>query len=115
MLQVTDYLVKGKLNVIEFTSTVCPASRALAPKIEALARKDQGLVVNRVLIDRNDRQASPSASGAAAIDWQSPLARQYELRSVPYFRIYDSSGQLLAEGEAARKQIAKMLIDSDTL
>lgn len=103
---VTEYLTRGKMNLVEFTSEACPACRALNPKIAAMASKKPEVVVNQLVIDR------PGVNG---IDWQSPLARQYELRSVPYFKIYDSAGSLVAEGEPARKMIAKMLLETKVL
>jgi hypothetical protein len=54
----------------------------------------------------------PSSAG---IDWQSPLARQYELRSIPHFQVYDGSGNMLAEGEPARKMVSKMLVEAGVL
>lgn len=103
---IDDYLSRGKLNLVQFTSRNCPACRALAPKLEALVQKESGLVLNLLQIDRPE---------ATTTDWQSPLARQYELRSVPFFKLYDGSGKLLADGEAARKLVAKMLIDSGVI
>lgn len=100
---VNNYLARGKTNLVQFTSRSCPACRALAPKLETLAQKDSGLVLSLLQVDRPE---------ATTIDWQSPLARQYELRSVPYFKLYDGSGKLLADGEAARKLVAKMLIEA---
>jgi thioredoxin-related protein len=31
-------------------------------------------------------------------EWESPVASQYNIRSVPSFKIYDSSGVLITEG-----------------
>lgn len=105
-LTVTDYLAKGKLNIVGFSSQACPACQALEPKLSELALKNSEVVVSRVVIDR---------PGSQGIDWHSPLARQYELRSVPYFKVYDATGRLLAEGEKARKLIAKLLIEAGVL
>jgi hypothetical protein len=33
----------------------------------------------------------------------------------PYFQVYDTNGKLLAEGEPARKMIAKMLVEAKLL
>lgn len=105
-LTVTDYLAKGKLNIVAFTSPACPACQALEPKLSEWALKNSQVVVSRVVIDR---------PGSQGIDWHSPLARQYELRSVPYFKVYDATGKLLAEGEKARRMIAKLLIEAGVL
>lgn len=106
IFNVADYLVKGKLNLVEFSSLACPACEALKPRLSELAKKSPDTVINQVMIDR---------PGSQGIDWQSPLARQYELRSVPYFQVYDTTGKLLAEGEPARKMIAKMLVEAKLL
>ena len=106
IFNVADYLVKGRLNLVEFSSQACPSCEALKPRLSELAKKSPDTVINQVLIDR---------PGSQGIDWQSPLARQYELRSVPYFQVYDTTGKLLAEGEPARKMIAKMLVEAKLL
>lgn len=101
---VTEYLVKGKTNLVEFTSPACPSCKAMNPLLAKLAEKNPDMVLSQLVVDR------PNA--ATGIDWQSPLCRQYELRSVPHFKIYDPSGKLVAEGEPARKMVAKMLVDA---
>lgn len=102
---VTDFLARGKVNVVVFTSSACPYSKALEPNLATLASRRSDLAVGRLEIDRPD---------VKGIDWQSPLARQYELRSVPAFKVYDSAGKLQAEGETARKMVARMLRDLDS-
>jgi hypothetical protein len=47
--------------------------------------------------------------GVKGIDWGSPLSRQYELRSIPHFRIYDAAGNLEKEGQEATIEIFRML------
>ena len=39
------------------------------------------------------------------IDWQSPVAQQYGLQSIPFFKIVGPNGQLIAEGKPARDQV----------
>jgi hypothetical protein len=31
-------------------------------------------------------------------EWESPVAKQYGITSVPYFKIYDGDGKLITEG-----------------
>ncbi len=103
---VTDYLTRGKTTVVEFASKACPRCSALESKLVALSRKTSLTSFSRVEIDR---------PGSQGIDWHSPLARQYNLTSLPHFKVYDPSGKLLAEGEAARKMVSKMLVEGDVL
>ena len=97
---VTEHLVKGKTNVIDFYSDYCPPCRAVAPILEKLAQKDPDVVVGKLDINR---------PGKRGIDWSSPLAQQYKLRSIPHFKIYDGEGKLVAEGQKAKEQVIELL------
>jgi hypothetical protein len=57
----------------------------------------EGVKVVKVDINR------PEVQGR--IDWRSPVAAQYGLRSIPAFRIYAADGSLMAEGDAAREML----------
>lgn len=35
------------------------------------------------------------------VSWDSQVARQFSLKSIPYLQIYDKSGQLIASGQEA--------------
>jgi hypothetical protein len=43
------------------------------------------------------------------IDWHSPVAKQYHVRWVPFFRVYGSDGKLVLEGHAASDQVKNTL------
>lgn len=101
-LQVEDFVRRGKTTLIFFQSRSCPHCQTLQPYIENLARSRQDLQVAAVVIDRPE---------AVEIDWGSPLARQYRYHSLPHFRIYGPSGKLESEGQAARREINRMLLD----
>ena len=103
---VTDYLTRGKVTVVEFASKACPRCLALESKLLDLSRKSPQTSFCRVEIDR---------PGSQGIDWQSPLARQYNITSLPHFKVYDATGKLLAEGEAARKMVSKMLVEGNVI
>jgi thiol-disulfide isomerase/thioredoxin len=84
----TDYLVPGKTVVFDFTSKFCPPCRAYDQPLHDLHAKRTDIVVVKVDINRAD---------VRGIDWQSPVARQYDLHSIPHFKVYNGSGQLVAE------------------
>ncbi|MGI5817991.1 MAG: TlpA family protein disulfide reductase [Armatimonadota bacterium] len=88
-----DYLVAGQNVIIDFTSKYCPPCVAIAPRLEALAQQRDDIVLVKVDINRPDVQG---------IDWQSPVARQYDLRGIPYFMVYGPDGELQASGNEAR-------------
>jgi thiol-disulfide isomerase/thioredoxin len=95
-VKITDYLVSGKTTIFDFTSQYCPPCRAVAPLLEKLHQTRDDIVVVKVDINR------PSVKG---IDWDSPVAKQYELGSVPHFKVYGPDGKLMAEGKPASQLV----------
>ena len=75
--------------------------------MEKLAQKRSDLAIKKVNIQR------PEVSGQ--IDWQSPVAKQFELRSIPHFMIFDQSGKLSSQGQEARKQVIGWLQEAGLL
>lgn len=112
-LDVAALAVPGKTTLIEFTSGHCPACLEMASVMDFLSRYQEGLAIRQVEIDR------PQASG---IDFESPLAQQWELDAVPAFLVYDEKGQLSHRGSEAKDlvrewygqaQMARNAQDSD--
>jgi thiol-disulfide isomerase/thioredoxin len=99
-MAVEAYLQKGKTNIIDFYSEYCPPCRKISPLLKKLGRQRQDLAILQVDINRK---------GIQGIDWGSPLARQYELQSIPYFRIYDPEGNLVKQGQEATMEVVLML------
>ncbi|HTO02600.1 MAG TPA: thioredoxin family protein [Opitutus sp.] len=95
-VKITDYLVPGKTTIFDFTSQYCPPCRAVAPHLDKLHETREDIVVVKVDINR------PTFKG---IDWQSPVAKQYDLGSVPHFKVYDPDGKLVAEGKPASELV----------
>lgn len=99
-ITLADHLVKGKITIVDFTSDYCPPCRAISPKLDELHRRRADLAVVKVDINRPD---------VRRIDWQSPVAQQFALRSIPHFKIFDGEGKLIAEGNEARQRVNEFL------
>jgi thiol-disulfide isomerase/thioredoxin len=97
-----DHLVPGQTMIFDFYSHFCPPCRAISPQLEKLDEARKDLTVIRVDINR---------PGQFEIDWESPVAKQYHLSSVPYFRIYGPKGTLQSEGEEARAQVDQWIAE----
>jgi thioredoxin-like negative regulator of GroEL len=95
-LEIKSLLSRERTTVIDFYSPYCYPCVQMTPLLEKLAAAKPEVLFVRLDINR------PAVRG---IDWQSPLAQQYRLRSVPYFMIFNPQGQLVAEGTAARRMI----------
>ncbi len=104
-LDLQSLRVKGKVTIIEFYSPFCPPCRRLAPLMAELAVKRPDLAIRKVNINR---------PGIQGIDWQSPLSRQYGIRSVPYFVIFSPRGKT-TEGQAATKRVLNWLEEAGLL
>lgn len=99
-INLKDYLVKGQTTVFDFYSQYCPPCRQIAPLLELLDQKRPDLTVVKVDINRAD---------VAGIDWQSPVAQEFELHSVPHFKIFAPDGTLQAEGPSGYALVGLLL------
>lgn len=91
-INLEDHLAEGKTTIVDFYSEYCGPCVRIAPQLEALATQRQDIRVLKVDINR---------PGIRGIDWQSPVAQQFGLRSIPHFNIFGPDKQLIAEGDAA--------------
>lgn len=99
-VDIASYVVKGKITIFDFYSEYCPPCRRIAPLLEKLAEKRDDIVVIKVDINR---------PGVRGIDWESPVARQYRLQSIPHFKIYGLDGKLQMEGDRAYEQVLRWI------
>ncbi|MEN9402244.1 MAG: hypothetical protein RL091_947 [Verrucomicrobiota bacterium] len=100
-VDLSQFLVKGRITVFDFTSEYCPPCRGYADPLYQLHRRRDDVAVVKVDINRPEIHR---------IDWESPVAEQYELRSLPYFKIYSPEGKLLVEGQEARQVVDNWLL-----
>jgi thiol-disulfide isomerase/thioredoxin len=110
-VNLTDYLVPGKTTVFDFTSEYCPPCRGYDQPLVKLHQQRSDVAVVKVDINRPD---------VKKIDWQSPVAQQFVMRSIPHFKVYGPDGQLVAEDKlvigpdgkvASRASPARIMVD----
>ncbi|MEQ8192337.1 MAG: tetratricopeptide repeat protein [Candidatus Eremiobacterota bacterium] len=92
-VKIEDYIVSGKTNIIDFYADWCSPCKKLAPYMEKLDKEKDDLVVFKVNIDK----------------WNSPVCKQFNIKSVPSFLVYDGTGKLIYEGEEARTKVMEMV------
>jgi thiol-disulfide isomerase/thioredoxin len=88
-LNLRDYLVPGKYTLFDYYADWCPPCRQLSPRLEELARRNPNLAVRKVDI----------------VDWSHPVAQQQGVSDLPYLRLYDPQGKLVAEGDPVLKSL----------
>ncbi|MBM4285301.1 MAG: thioredoxin family protein [Deltaproteobacteria bacterium] len=89
---VKKLVAKGQYTLLDFWSPYCGPCLQIAPILVKMADKKRDLVVVKLNINRPDVQG---------IDWKSPLAQQYKLRSIPHLVIFDKKGKQMAAGRPA--------------
>ena len=99
-VQLSAYAVPGKTTVFDFYSEYCPPCRAIAPLVKKLHEARADIAVVEVDINR---------PGIEGIDWKSPVAKEFQLDSIPHFKIYGPDGKLMSEGEPARSKVVDWL------
>lgn len=97
-VDIDDYVVSGKVNILYFTSEYCPPCRAIRPRMTQLHSENADINVVLININRPDVQG---------IDWQSPVVSQHGVRSVPYFVIIEKDGTRL-EGNDTRPRLEEL-------
>jgi thiol-disulfide isomerase/thioredoxin len=93
---IADYTVPGVTTIFDFYSQFCPPCRAIAPLVKKLHESRPDLAVVEVDINR---------PGLKAIDWESPVAKEFQLDSIPHFKIFGPDGKKIAEGDDAREMV----------
>ena len=83
-----ELIVPGKFTIVDFYADWCGPCKAIEPYLKDLA-KDQRIAVRKVDI----------------VNWNSPVAQQWNLRSIPNMRVYDPDGRMLGEPTSNLNQI----------
>ena len=94
--EILDNLRREGETVVVFSSQQSDECRRFIEQLKPLQRE---LDINFLQVDR------PTADD---IDWKSPLARQYNLRELPYVIMYEGRDRV-KEGHEARKALLTIL------
>jgi len=95
-VDVKKFVKPGQTTIIDFYSRSCPPCLKLAPMLDSMSARRPKTQVVKLNIDR---------PGAQGIDFDSPLAKQYNLTGIPFLMVYDESGNLKAQGREALNMV----------
>jgi len=84
-IDLEDHLVRGKVTIIDFYADWCGPCRALSPKLEEMAN-NPGIALVKINI----------------INWQSPVAKQFQITGIPRVQVYGPSGTLVGTSVGVR-------------
>jgi len=99
-IDIQRFIQSNKTTIFDFYSEYCGPCQRISPMLKRLDSRREDIIVHKVDINR---------PGIRGIDWGSPVARQYNLHSVPYFIIYDPSGKLTHQGQEAYTEVMRLI------
>lgn len=99
-IELGDFLVPGKTVIFDFMSPYCPPCKMYEEPLRSLHSERSDIVVVKVNINR---------PGVKGIDWESPVALQYAMGSIPRFKIFGPDGKLIAEDIGNNKPAREMV------
>jgi len=91
-LNLREYLVRGKYTLFDYYADWCPPCRQLSPRLEQLARQHPNLALRKIDI----------------VSWSHPVAAQQGVTDLPYLRLFDPEGRLVAEGDAVLDSLQRL-------
>jgi endonuclease YncB( thermonuclease family)/thiol-disulfide isomerase/thioredoxin len=80
------YLTQGRVSIVYFYADWCPACRQMGPVMDGINARVPDMQV--LFMDIGE--------------WNTPITQKYGVTSIPHLKIYDKTGNLIAEGKAAR-------------
>ena len=78
-VDISKHLALGNVTVVDFYADWCGPCRELAPSLEQLAMSDPEIALRKIDI----------------VNWRMPVARQFNVRSIPQVSVYNRGGTLV--------------------
>src|SRR5438477_96010 len=78
-VDINQHLARGNVTVVEFYADWCGPCRRLSPSLEQMAQTDSEVALRKIDIVR----------------WGTPVAQQFNIRSVPQVNVYNRAGGLV--------------------
>lgn len=84
-VDIKKHLALGNITVVDFYADWCGPCKQISPMLEELARTDPEIALRKVDI----------------VDWTKPVAKQYNITSIPHVNVYGRKGSLIGEVSGA--------------
>ncbi|MBI4845700.1 MAG: thioredoxin family protein [Candidatus Omnitrophica bacterium] len=78
-VDLSELMVLGHVTVIDFYADWCGPCKKIAPLLEELVQSNEDVYLRKININ----------------DWNTPVAQQYSIRSIPDIRVFDRQGRLV--------------------
>jgi thiol-disulfide isomerase/thioredoxin len=78
-VNINQHLALGNVTVVDFYADWCGPCRQLSPSLEQMARTDPEIALRKIDI----------------VNWKTPVARQFNVNSIPQVNVYNRLGSLV--------------------
>lgn len=102
-IDLPSLIKERKTNIILFFSHNDAACQEIIPVMEKLAAKRTDFHICLVDIDRR---------GSSSADYASPVSQQFDIHSVPKYRLYDRRGKFMSTDDDAKLKVRAFIRQS---
>jgi len=78
-VDINQHLALGNVTVVDFYADWCGPCKRLSPRLEQMMRTDPEIALRKIDI----------------VNWNTAVARQFNVHSIPQVNVYDRSGRLV--------------------
>jgi thiol-disulfide isomerase/thioredoxin len=78
-VDINQHLALGNVTVVDFYADWCGPCRQLSPNLEQMATRDPEIALQKIDI----------------VNWRTPVARQFNIHSIPQVNVYNRGGSLV--------------------
>ena len=95
-VDINKHLALGNVTIVDFYADWCGPCRQLSPSLEQMARTDPEIALRKIDI----------------VNWKTPVARQFNVTSIPQVNVYNRGGALVgtvngADAEQVKRYVAQ--------
>jgi thiol-disulfide isomerase/thioredoxin len=78
-VDLASHLAAGSITIVDFYADWCGPCRLMSPTLEQIAHSDPDVALRKIDI----------------VNWESPVAKQYHVNSIPRVEVYNRAGKLV--------------------
>ncbi len=92
-VDIREYVEDGKYTAFMFYADWCPSCMRVRPQVQKYTKAVNTMALREINI----------------LNWESPVVKQYGIRSIPYFFVYGPDGNLIQQGNRISNETYKKI------
>ncbi len=88
-IDLNQVIVPGKVTIVDFYADWCGPCRRISPYLEKLATSEKEVFLRKIDI----------------VNWNTPVVRQYNIRSVPNIRVFNRRGEMVGKPTSSYQEV----------